>query len=49
MSRFLSPALSTVIPYTPGGMSDLAAQMRDALLGANAANPANPAPPARPL
>jgi regulator of protease activity HflC (stomatin/prohibitin superfamily) len=37
------------IPYTPGGMSDLAAQMRDALLGANAANPANPAPPARPL
>ena len=25
------------IPYSPGGMADLSAQMRDALIGANAA------------
>lgn len=33
-----SRANTIFVPYTPGAMADLAAQMRDALLGANAAS-----------
>ncbi|OAI41135.1 protease [bacterium SCGC AG-212-C10] len=32
-----SGATTIFVPYTPGGMNDLASQMRDALIGANAA------------
>ncbi len=35
------------IPYTPGGMHDLGAQMRDALISANAASTDSQGPPAR--
>ncbi len=39
-----SRANTIFVPYTPGGMSDLAAQMRDALISANAVPIAAPGP-----
>ena len=33
-----SRANTIFVPYTPGGMSDLASQMREALISANAAS-----------
>ena len=45
-----TPGTNTIfVPYTPGAMNDLATQMRDALIGANAASEnlgAAPPPPA---